>query len=60
MRLRLDGGANPGNKVSFRIEHTLQEVLDLGFLAVSLDFQDLLEDVAFLKNFQSDVIQAEV
>ena len=60
MRLRLDGGADPGHKMGCRIEHALQELLDLGFFTVDLDFENLLKDATFFEDFQSDIIKAEV
>jgi len=38
----------------------LQEVLNLGFLAVRLDLEDLLKDAAFFEDLQSDVIEGEM
>src|SRR6056297_2996888 len=60
MRLSLDGGTDPEHNVGSRVEHTLQEVLDLGFLAVGLDFEDPLKDAAFFEDFERDVIKAEI
>lgn len=60
MRLSLDGGADPRHNVGRRIEYALQELLDLGFFAVGLDFEELLKDAAFFEDLQGDVVEAEV